>query len=197
LPTPSRTSLEEIVNAGRAILDTDGLDALTMQRVAAAVGVRAPSLYKRVRGRDALVRLIAQDVVVDLGARLSAAAASGDPRADLRAIAVSFRAWAHHHPGGFALLFARLPDAWRLEPSAGRGALDAMFRTVAALAGPDHVLEAARTVVAWASGFVSMELAGAFQLGGDVEAAFAFGVDRLAAAIAAQPMPAGRDSRLD
>ena len=184
VPTPPRTSLDEIVRAGRTILEADGLDALTMQRVASTVGVRAPSLYKRVRDRDALVRLIAADVVADLGATLSGATTDGDPRADLRAIAIAFRAWAHGHPGGFALLFARLPDAWRLEPDPGASAIDAMFRTVAALAGPDEVLVAARTVVAWASGFVSMELAGAFRLGGDVESAFAYGVDRIADAIA-------------
>jgi AcrR family transcriptional regulator len=185
MPTPPRTSLADIVRVGRTILDTEGLDALTMQRVAAGVGVRAPSLYKRVRDRDALVRLIAADVVEDLGATLNGSAASGDARADLGAIAIAFRAWAHRHPGGFALLFARLPDSWRLGPDAGSGALRALFGTVAALAGPEHVLEAARTVVAWASGFVSMELAGAFRLGGDVEAAFSYGVERLADAIAA------------
>jgi hypothetical protein len=32
-----------------------------------------------------------------------------------------------------------------------------------------------------------MELAGAFQLGGDLDEAFDFGIDRLAAALAAQP----------
>lgn len=190
MPTPPRTSLAEIVRAGRSILDADGLDALTMQRVASAVGVRAPSLYKRVRDRDALVRLIAADVVEDLGATLDGAAASGDPRTDLPAIARAFRGWAHRHPGAFALLFARLPDAWRLDAEAGGSALDAMFRPVAALAGPDHVLEAARTLVAWASGFVSMELAGAFRLGGDVDAAFDYGVERVVDAIAA-PRPRG------
>jgi AcrR family transcriptional regulator len=183
VPTPSRTSVEAIVEAGRAILDERGLDALTMQAVAAAVGVRAPSLYKRVQDRDALVRLIAQAVVTDLGEALDAAADTGTPRSDLRAIAFAFRAWAHAHPGGFALLFAPIPDAWRLPPDAGSRALDAMFRTVAALAGPDEVLEAARTVVAWSGGFVSMELAGAFKLGDDVDAAYAFGVERLATAI--------------
>ena len=53
MPTPARTSLEEIVGAGRAILRAEGLEGLTMQRVAAAVGVRAPSLYKRLPGRAA------------------------------------------------------------------------------------------------------------------------------------------------
>lgn len=185
MPTPPRTSLDEIVQAGRAILDADGLDALTMQRVADAVGVRAPSLYKRVRDRDALVRLIARDVVADLGTTLSSAATTGAPRTDLRAIAFAFRAWAHRRPGSFGLLFGRLPDAWRIEPETGGSALGALFATVAALAGPDEVLEASRTVVAWASGFISMELAGGFRLGGDVDAAFAYGVDRLTTALGA------------
>jgi AcrR family transcriptional regulator len=185
MPTPSRTSVDEIVNAGRAILDADGLDALTMQRVAAAVGVRPPSLYKRVRDRDALFRLVAQDVLAELGTRIDAVATSGDPATDLRAIARAFRAWSLEHPGGYALLFARLPDAWRLapDPDPMGGPFAPLFRTIEALAGPDDVLVAARTVVAWASGFVGMELAGAFRLGGDVDAAFEYGVGRIGRAI--------------
>ena len=52
MPTPSRTSTAEIVTAGPRILEAEGLDGPTMQRVAAAVGVRAPSRYKRVSGRS-------------------------------------------------------------------------------------------------------------------------------------------------
>lgn len=184
MPTPPRTSLDRIVQAGRAILDADGIDALTMQRVAAAVGVRAPSLYKHVRDRDALVRLIAADVVTELGAAVAAAASTGDPRSDLRAIATRFRAWAHAHPGAYALLFAPPSETWRLDPDPGADVLGPMFRAVAALAGADDVLVASRTLVAWVNGFVGMELAGAFRLGGDVEAAFVYGADRLTAAIA-------------
>ncbi|MEW6223599.1 MAG: WHG domain-containing protein [Chloroflexota bacterium] len=185
MPTPSRTSLDRIVRAGRTILDEDGLDSLTMQRVAGAVGVRAPSLYKHVRDRAELVRLIAGDIERELGAAMDLAATTGDPRGDLRAIAHGFRAYALAHPGAYALLFARLPDAWRLDPDPGTRTFESLFRTVAALSGPQHVLEAARTVVAWASGFVGMELAGAFRLGGDVDAAFAYGVERIADAIGA------------
>lgn len=185
MPTPPRTSLDAIVRAGREILDADGLDALTMQRVGAAVGVRPPSLYKRVRDRDALVRLIAADVLDDLGDALSKAASpTADPRDALLATARAFRVWVRRHPGGFALLFSPVPDAWRLEPDAGQSALDALLRPVATLAGPAHTLEAARTVVAWASGFISMELAGAFRLGGDVDAAFEYGIEHIADAVA-------------
>jgi hypothetical protein len=51
------------------------------------------------------------------------------------------------------------------------------------IVGEREALEAARTVVAWAHGFVSMELAGAFRLGGDLEVAYAYGIDSILAGI--------------
>ncbi len=49
MPTPERTSLAEIVTQAARLLESGGPAAVTMQAVAAAVGVKAPSLYKRVR----------------------------------------------------------------------------------------------------------------------------------------------------
>jgi AcrR family transcriptional regulator len=186
MPTPARTSLAEIVAAGRAILEADGLPALTMQRVAAAVGVRGPSLYKRVRDRGTLVRLIAEDGLRELAAALEQSATGGDARVTLRRQVDAFRAFAHAHPATYRLLFAPLPDAWRPAPDLNRRATEPVLRTAAALAGPAEALEAGRTVTAWAHGFVSMELAGGFRLGGDLERAYAYGVERLADALAAR-----------
>src|SRR5262245_18636851 len=115
MPTPPRTSLTEMVAAGRRILEQQGLAALTMQPVAKAVGVRAPSLYKPVRGRGELVRLISNDVAAELQARLEGAAVTGDPRVDLRAIAGAYRAFALAHPQAHGLLFAQLPEEWRVD----------------------------------------------------------------------------------
>ena len=42
MPTPDRTSLSEIVEAGRDLLEEAGPAGVTMQNVAARVGVRAP-----------------------------------------------------------------------------------------------------------------------------------------------------------
>ena len=50
-------------------------------------------------------------------------------------------------------------------------------------------LEGARTIVAWAHGFVSMELAGAFRLGGDLEGAYLFGIDSILAGVSARATP--------
>jgi AcrR family transcriptional regulator len=183
LPTPSRTSVDEIVSAGRSILESEGIDGLTMQRVANTVGVRAPSLYKRVRGRADLLRLIGNDITRELADTMDAAAKSGDPRADLRSLADALRAFALAYPNAYSLLFDRLPEDARTDPELIVRASGAILRTASALAGPEHALEAARTVVAWANGFISMELSGAFRLGGDVDRAFAYGIDRLTSSI--------------
>ncbi|MER7457904.1 TetR/AcrR family transcriptional regulator [Micromonospora sp. NPDC126480] len=186
MPTPERTTTEAIIAAGRAIVEDGGLDALTMQAVAARVGVRAPSLYKRVRDRDELVRRIVEATVEDLGARLRAAAEStgNDPGEALVRLALELRSFAHERPHGYRLVFGPLPPGARAEPDllarASAPVLDAARR----LAGAEHALEAARTVTAWANGFLFMELADAFRLGGDVDRAYAWGAARIVDAIA-------------
>jgi hypothetical protein len=47
------------------------------------------------------------------------------------------------------------------------------------LVGRDAALDAARLITAWATGFIDMELSGAFRLGGDVDRAFEFGLERI------------------
>lgn len=155
-----------------------------MQAVADRVGVRAPSLYKRLEDRDHLVRLILEDVARDLAATLDAATGGGDPARALRAQADALRAFARDEPAAYSLLFAPLPEAARPDRDLLARASAAVLRTAGALAGEAHALEGARLVTAWAHGFITMELAGAFRLGGDLEDAFAFGVERLAAALA-------------
>ena len=183
MPTPARTSLEQIVKAGRDIVETDGIDGLTMQSVAARVGVRAPSLYKRLRGRNELLRLVANDAAAELTRDLESAADGKDARRDLASLASTFRRFAHANPGAYSLIFAPLPDDARADAGWSVKASAPVIDTTERLAGTDHALEAARTVVAWANGFIAMELAGAFRLGGDVDRAFDYGIDRLGVAI--------------
>lgn len=175
MPTPDRTSLEEIVAAARALLETGGPSGVTMTAVASRVGVRAPSLYKRVRDRDALLLLVAEATADELTHRL---AASGQSFADC---ARTFRSFAHELPEGFRLMFG------------APGAADAASRAAApilaasrALVGAEHALDAARLFTAWAMGFVSMELAGSFRMGGDVDEAFEYALATIEAGLRAQ-----------
>ncbi len=186
MPAHARTSLDAIVAAGRDLLEAEGLEAVTMQGVATAVGVRPPSLYKHVDGRGDLIRLVIEDVGRDLAETVAGAAISGDPVHDLGALARAFRGFAHAHPRSYGYVIGPLPEAWQPQLEVLAPANEAILGVAAALAGPERALEGARMIVAWANGFVSMELAGAFRLGGDVDEAFAFGIDRLAIALAAR-----------
>jgi AcrR family transcriptional regulator len=188
MPAHAQTSTGAIVAAGRQLLEARGLEALTMRDVADAVGVRAPSLYKRVRGRADLFRLILEDVADELTAALDAAAGSGDPVTDLRVMAAVYRRFARSNPVTYTLMMA--PQAGPDATARSVRASATLLRVVAEVAGPAHALPAARTIVAWTHGFISMELAGAFRLGGDVEQAWDFGLDRIVAAVMSPGRPA-------
>jgi AcrR family transcriptional regulator len=172
MPTPDRTSLDAIVAAARDLLEAEGLAALTMNAVATRVGVRAPSLYKRVDSRDRLIQLVAEATLSELGSRLT-------ERQDVRQIAAVFRAFGHERPAAFQLILTPAPGTPVADDRFRDAVTRDILRAAGDLAGPDNALEAARTVVAWGTGFISMELNGAFQLGGDVDAAWSYGLERI------------------
>jgi AcrR family transcriptional regulator len=178
MPTPDRTSLDAIVATARDLLESDGLAGVTMQAVATRVGVRAPSLYKRVQSREELIRLVATATLHELAARV-------DDTTSAAELLDAFRAFGQERPAAFRLVMtpgAGVPVADR-ELSALSSA--ALLRVATELAGEADALEAARTLTAWATGFISMELNGSFRLGGDVDRAWRYGVTRVVAAITA------------
>jgi len=183
-PARARTSLDEIVAAGRELLEAGGVDAVTMQAVAERVGVRAPSLYKRVANREALIAAIAGDVLLELGGRLAPLARGDDPAAALRSLATAYRAFAHERPRAYALAYSHLAANARPPDELPARAADPVVSLMERMVGRDRALDAARTMTAFAHGFVTMEFAGAFRLGGDVDAAYRYGVETLVRALA-------------
>lgn len=168
VPAPEKTSLGPIVAAGRDLLEAEGPGGLTMQSVARRVGVRAPSLYKHVRDRAALLSAVAAAVVGDLVGRLEATDGS------IEQLAHSYRRFAHEQPQGFRLLFSTYASPGALDRAAAP-----VLRAARELVGEQESLEAARLVTAWLTGFIEMELAGAFRLGGDLDHAFAYGLGHM------------------
>jgi len=176
MPTPDRTSLDAIVTAASDLLEKEGLAGLTMNAVADRVGVRAPSLYKRVQGRDKLVQLVAEATLTEVAIRLDAAT-------DAIELANIFRAFGRERPAAFQLVMTPGAGTPSADVEFGRRATTAILRVSTELAGDEHALEAARMFTAWAAGFISMELNGNFKLGGDIESAWQFGVTHMVAAM--------------
>jgi hypothetical protein len=119
-------------------------------------------------------------------------ARAADPKTGLRSVAMAFRAFAQAHPRTYELLFMNLPDGARASPERNAAASAPLLSLATRLVGSTDALVAARLLTAFAHGFVSMELAGAFRLGGDVDEAFSYGVDVLVAGIVRRKRPRRR-----
>lgn len=182
MPAPEKTTREAIVAAGRELVEQLGVEGLTMQAVADEVGVRAPSLYKRVRDRRELLSLIVADSLEDVTARLEATRGEVDPRRRLIAQAAVLRRFAHERPVGYGLMFGT-QGAPQPEPSALGASVSPLLDAVSELVGAEHALDGARLLTAWATGFIAMELADRLRLGGDVDAAWDWGLQRIVDAL--------------
>ncbi len=97
----------------------------------------------------------------------------------LRELALAYRAFAWANPRAFELLSMNLPLDWRPSVEDTARATARVLTLAERLVGREQALEAARLATAFANGFIAMELAGAFRLGGDVGGSYRYGVDAL------------------
>jgi AcrR family transcriptional regulator len=104
---PAQLSREAIVEAALALIDDQGLDALTMRRLGAELGVEAMALYTHVRNKDDLLTAVGERIV---GEFTPAPVEPDDWRGRIRA---SVMAWADlqiRHPQAFPLVYRFRPD---------------------------------------------------------------------------------------
>jgi AcrR family transcriptional regulator len=142
---------QQVVRAAITIADREGVDALTMRRVAQELGAGTMSLYWYVRSKDELVELMRDEVAGELTLQ----EASGDWRSDLATIARDTRRMFLRHPWLASV-------AWGTPPL-GPNSLRQDELTAAAISGlgVDLRTQAAigATVYFFVVGFVQRELA--------------------------------------
>lgn len=94
MPRPALVSRSEIAARALSIIDAEGLEALSMRRLADGLGIRAASLYRHVATKDELLHIVANGVMqaVDVSGFLD------DWRVGLARWARSYRAALAEHP---------------------------------------------------------------------------------------------------
>lgn len=141
---------ERILSEALALVDEDGLDALTMRGLGRRLGVEAMSLYNHVPGKDGLHDGIRELLWEELQHRLEGGETWKD---SLRSIASCLRGCARQHPRAFPLFWS------------GDTLSESMLRTLEAgiamlhAAGLDRE-SSARTlnaVLGYAAGYAMME----------------------------------------
>lgn len=176
-------STPAVVDAALAVLDEDGLDALTLAAVAARTGVATPSLYKHVAGLADLRDLLGIRVLDEMTERFTTAVL-GLARDDaVTALMHAYRGYVADHPARYA--------AMPLDPlhdpvfaAAGRRQLEVVLATLRGYGLTDSAaVHATRCLRAVAHGFASLEAGGGFGLPENLDQTYAQLIDLVLAGL--------------
>jgi TetR/AcrR family tetracycline transcriptional repressor len=105
VPARPRVTLEEVVRRALDILDEDGIDGLTMRRLAERMKIKAASLYNHVSGKDELLTLVADEICGEL----TEINHGTNWRTQLKTVAIEFRRVLISHRDGARVLAATAP----------------------------------------------------------------------------------------
>lgn len=143
---------DRIVAAAVELVDANGVDALSMRKLGAALGVEAMSLYNHVVNKDDVLDGILDQVLAEI--ELPDRALPWDDQ--VRSLAHGFRLAGHRHPGVFPLFGSR--SITSLE---GFRSLEQSYAAlrVAGLA-PEAALDGFTALASFAFGYVLTELGG-------------------------------------
>jgi AcrR family transcriptional regulator len=180
-----------VVREAARLVDEVGPEKLTLAALAQRLGVALPSLYKHIRGLDALLQKVSALATAELAASLTDAAVGRSGTDAVRALAAAYREYARMHPGRY------LTTQWVPDPddpdhvAAGDRAVGAIYAVLRGygLSGDDAV-DATRTLRSGMHGFVVLEHGGGF--GPPQDAGRSFDQMVTALDIALRSWPAGR-----
>jgi AcrR family transcriptional regulator len=148
-----RLNRRRVLETALELVDAEGLDALTMRRLGAELGVEAMSLYRHVESKEALLDGIVELIVLEIEVP---ADDGGDWAEAWRGVGRSYRRAALAHPHAFPLVTMRplsTPDALQR--------MDAAFDLLRR-AGLDEeaTVVAFRTLASFTRGFALEEVTG-------------------------------------
>jgi AcrR family transcriptional regulator len=141
-----------ILEAAVTFVDREGLEALSMRKLGAELGVEAMSLYNHVPNKSALLDGMVEVLLGEL--KVPPEDASWEER--VREAYRAFRRLALQHPNVFPLLIVRPPDTMD-----GVWLVEEFLKTLSGAGfDPDTALYAFRALSSYASGYAMAEIRG-------------------------------------
>lgn len=156
--------VSEIVAAARRLVEADGAAALTMRGLAAELSIKAPSLYKHLPGREAVLAQLVNDTLFESGDRMHAAVSAPTNRVGgpVAALLAEYRHFGRDHPNLYRLVTnGRLPRA-SLTPGLEDWAGEPFYRAT----GEPY---RAQALWAFAHGTLTLEIDERFLPGSDLD----------------------------
>ncbi len=189
-----RLNRAAVIAAAAAIADSEGLEAVTLVRLAEILEVKPPSLYNHIESLAALHREIALASLIALAEVLTQAAVGRSGDEALGAVAHAYRDFAAAHPGSYsATQNAVAADDPELA-AAARRSVDVILAVLAGYGFEgEEALHRTRALRSALHGFVSLERIGGFGMPLDRNHSFEYLIRMIQAGLDATA--AGQNSR--
>lgn len=124
------TTAEKILRAAHRLFDSEGAEAVTMRRVAEAVGITPMAIYRHFPNRDALLKRLSDDSFNAVAHEWKVRTRSPDLLKRLMALADPYLDYALTHPHLFDHAFSVRRDDARHYPEDFRAGLSPTFNVV-------------------------------------------------------------------
>ncbi len=173
MPYPTQINREQIIQQAAQMVAAEGAEALSLHKLAAALGVKAPSLYRHVGGKADLLQAVNLLTLQQLFAAMEMAQATAptEPVARMMALLTAYRAFAQAQPRLYFLAFGD-NDAYRPDEDVLVQMVLPVQTVMAEISGQAQSLAALRGALAVVHGFVMLELTNQLRRGGSLEEAF-------------------------
>lgn len=172
-PYPAKVTRELTVHRARAMIESEGAEALSLGKLAAELGIAAPSLYNHFKNKAALLQAVNADTAAAMTTvMLQSASSEADLHTRFLNMAHAHRSFACTNPATYALAF----NSMSLEQRPDRGEMEQLAiplqQIIAEQVGEARSLAATRGAWALMHGFAMLEISGQFQRAGSVDEAF-------------------------
>jgi len=162
-----------VVTAAAKLVDEEGIEQLSLGRLAERLGVRTPSLYNHVAGLPGLKHDLALYCLRDVLDCITRATIGKSRAEAIFAFADAYRAYARETPGRYAFTL-QAPNPGDQELQAIAQQLVDVLRAVLApyRLSEEEAIHAIRSLRSIVHGFISLEMAGGFAMPVDLDASF-------------------------
>jgi AcrR family transcriptional regulator len=180
MPYPAKTDPDQILETAIQILESEGRETLSMRKLAEALDLKAPSLYRHYADKNALEQAIAARAAAQLHVALDQAIRSlRSPARVLHQTARTYCEFAKTHPELYDLMMTNFTPA---SVSEGKVLWNFVLEIIGRITGNADDTSAAVALWAFLHGFVTLERNGVFGPSGPKNA-LEVGIDALIAGL--------------
>ena len=162
MPYPSQINAEVILQTACDIISQAGVENLSMNKLAQAMNVKAPSLYRYYNSKSELLRAINQDTITRLVSAVQPTPSTPGkttPIDQSLQIAQLYREFAHENAAVYGMLFTNTIENLQPEKNVNALLLPTHQNLMAALYGEQNAIKALRGFLALIHGYAMLNIA--------------------------------------